>query len=166
MNPLLVSVGNLDWTETGRNNLNNISETFGCDLLMLQPNRKLTKKMLVKAFERVGSPSWYLDYLIYAYPYRMAIKMGIKLLVYGEDVNYTYGGKDDEEKGYDKESGKLLVEVSPKYYRPAEVETLLGDYSKAKKQLGWKPSITFHKIVQIMAKADMKYVQKQKLLIG
>jgi len=75
-------------------------------------------------------------------------------------------GKDDEEKGYDKESGKLLVEVSPKYYRPTEVETLLGDYSKAKKQLGWKPSITFHKIVQIMAKADMKYVQKQKLLIG
>ena len=97
MNPLLVSVGNLDWTETGRKNLNNISETFGCDILMLQPNRKLTKKMLVKAFERIGSPSWYLDYLIYAYPYRMAIKMGIKLLVYGEDVNYTYGGKHDKE---------------------------------------------------------------------
>ena len=97
MNPLLVSVGNLDWTETGRKNLNNISETFGCDILMLHPNRKIAKKMLRKAFERIGSPSWYLDYLIYAYPYRMAIKMGIKLLVYGEDVNYTYGGKHDKE---------------------------------------------------------------------
>ena len=98
MNPLLVSVGNLDWTETGRRNLNNLSETFGCDILMLHPNRKLAKKMLRKAFEKIGSPTWYLDYLIYAYPYRMAIKMGIKLLVYGEDVNYTYGGKHNEEK--------------------------------------------------------------------
>ena len=98
MNPLLVSVGNLDWTETGRKNLDNLSETFGCDILMLHPNRKLAKKMLKKAFEKIGSPTWYLDYLIYAYPYRMAIKMGIKLLIYGEDINYTYGGKHDEEK--------------------------------------------------------------------
>ena len=97
MNPLLVSVGNLDWTETGRHNLNNLSETFGCDILMLHPNRKLAKKMLRIAFEKIGSPSWYLDYLGYAYPYLMSIKMGIKLLVYGEDVNYTYGGKHDKE---------------------------------------------------------------------
>jgi N-acetyl sugar amidotransferase len=97
MNPLLVSVGNLDWTETGRRNLDNLSETFGCEILMLLPNRKVAKKMLRKAFEKIGSPSWYLDYLIYAYPFKMAIKMGIKLLVYGEDVNYTYGGKHDKE---------------------------------------------------------------------
>lgn len=97
MNPLLVSLGNLDWTETGKENLDNLSETFGCEILVLQPNRKVAKKMLRKAFEKLGSPSWYLDYLIYAYPYRMAIKLGIKLLVYGEDINYTYGGKHDQE---------------------------------------------------------------------
>ena len=97
MNPLLVSLGNLDWTETGKENLDNLSETFGCETLVLQPNRKVAKKMLRKAFEKLGSPSWYLDYLIYAYPYRMAIKLGIKLLVYGEDINYTYGGKHDQE---------------------------------------------------------------------
>jgi N-acetyl sugar amidotransferase len=97
MNPLLVSLGNLDWTETGKENLDNLSETFGCETLVLQPNRKVAKKMLRKAFEKLGSPSWYLDYLIYAYPYRMAIKLGLKLLVYGEDINYTYGGKHDQE---------------------------------------------------------------------
>ena len=97
MNPLLLSVGNLDWTETGRENLNNLSEAFGCDLLMLQPNRKVARKMIRKAFDKLGSPSWYLDYLGYAYPYRMSIKMGLKLLVYGEDVNYTYGGEHDKE---------------------------------------------------------------------
>ena len=71
MNPLLLSVGNLDWTEIGRSNLNNISETFGCDMLMFQPNRKIAKIMMKKAFEKLGSPSWYLDYLIYAYPYKI-----------------------------------------------------------------------------------------------
>jgi hypothetical protein len=66
-------------------------------MLMFQPNRKIAKIMMKKSFEELGSPSWYLDYLMYAYPYKMAIKMGIKLLVYGEDVNYTYGGKHDQE---------------------------------------------------------------------
>ena len=47
--------------------------------------------------EKIGSPSWYLDALIYAFPVSMTMKMGIKLLVYGEDVNYTYGGKLDSE---------------------------------------------------------------------
>ena len=98
MNPLLVSSGNFEWTEAGRKNLENLSESFGCDILILQPNRKLAKKILKKAFEDIGSPSWYLDYLLYALPYRMAIKMGIKLLVYGEDVNYVYGGIQNEEK--------------------------------------------------------------------
>jgi|TARA_B100001142_G_C14311353_1_gene646739 N-acetyl sugar amidotransferase len=98
MNPLLVSSGNFEWTETGRKNLENLSESFGCDILLFQPNRKLAKKVLKKAFEDFGSPSWYLDYFLYALPYRMALKMGIKLLVYGEDVNYTYGGIQSEEK--------------------------------------------------------------------
>ena len=97
MNPLLISVGNLDWTETGRNNLENLSETFGVDIIMKQPNRKLAKKMFRKAFEKIGSPSWYLDYQMYSFPVQMCIKLGIKLLVYGEDVNYTYGGQYDEE---------------------------------------------------------------------
>jgi N-acetyl sugar amidotransferase len=97
MNPILFSVGNIDWTETGRENLNNISEAFGCDIIQFQPNRKIAKKMFRKSLEEIGSTSWYLDALIYAFPVKMAMKMGIKLLFYGEDINYTYGGKHDQE---------------------------------------------------------------------
>ena len=97
MNPLLISVGNIDWTDTGRKNLENLSETFGVDIIMAQPNRKIAKKMFKKAFEKLGSPSWYLDYQMYAFPVKMCIKLGIQLLVYGEDVNYTYGGEHDQE---------------------------------------------------------------------
>ena len=98
MNPLLLSVGNIDWTETGRRNLENLSDAFGCDIITFQPNRRVARIMFKKALEKIGSPSWYLDSLIYAFPVSMTMKMGIKLLVYGEDINYTYGGKQGVEK--------------------------------------------------------------------
>jgi N-acetyl sugar amidotransferase len=97
MNPLLISVGNLDWTETGRKNLDNLSDEFGCDMIMSIPNRKVARIMLRKSFEEIGSPGWYLDANIYSFPVKLAQKFGIKLLFYGEDVNYTYGGEYDEE---------------------------------------------------------------------
>ena len=103
MNPLLLSVGNIDWTQTGRENFENISEVFGCDIISFNPNRKLAKILFRKAFENIGSPTWYIDSLIYAFPIKMAINLGIKLLVYGEDVNYVYGGKFDNEKASAKE---------------------------------------------------------------
>ena len=97
MNPLLLAVGNVDWTDTGRKNLANISDAFGCDVISFQPNFELARKIFRKAFEKLGSPTWYIDALIYAFPLRMCVKLGIKLLVYGEDVNYTYGGEFNEE---------------------------------------------------------------------
>ena len=97
MNPVLLVVGNTDWTETGRKNLDNLSDTFGCDIIQLQPNRRVTKILTRKAFEDLGQPTWYIDSLIYAYPYRMAIQLGIKLLVYGENTIYAYGGTLVEE---------------------------------------------------------------------
>lgn len=97
MNPILVSVGNTDWTETGRKNLENISDVFGCEVIQLQPNRHVTRALTRKAFEDLGQPSWYVDSLIYAFPYRMTMQLGVKLLVYGEDITYTYGGKYNEE---------------------------------------------------------------------
>ena len=97
MNPLLLSVGNFDWTETGRKNLDNLSDTFGCDTIVFQPNRKVGRIILKKAFEEIGSPMWYPDALIYSFPVRMCMKLGIKLLIYGEDINYIYGGEFDEE---------------------------------------------------------------------
>lgn len=97
MNPLLLAVGNVDWTETGRKNFNNISDTFGCDIISFQPNVKVARYLFKKALEEIGNTNWYIDALIYAFPLRMCINLGIKLLVYGEDVNYTYGGEYDEE---------------------------------------------------------------------
>ena len=61
MNPLLLTAGNIEWTETGQKNLENISDTFGCDMIMFYPNRRVARIMFKKAFEELGSPSWYLD---------------------------------------------------------------------------------------------------------
>lgn len=97
MNPILLAVGNTDWTEVGRKNLENLSDAFNCEVIQLQPNRRVTRIMYLKAFEDRGQPTWYPDSLIYAFPYWMAMKLGVKLLVYGEDVNYTYGGKYNDE---------------------------------------------------------------------
>ena len=97
MNPVLLSVGNIDWTETGRKNAFNMQDAFDCDMISLNVNPHVARIMSKKAFEVLGSPTWYADALIYAFPYRMAMQLGLKLLVYGENVNYTYGGKFNEE---------------------------------------------------------------------
>ena len=63
-----------------------------------------------------------------------------------------------EEKGYNAETGKLLVDVNPEFYRPAEVEFLWGDPAKAEKELGWKRKIDFKGLVAMMMDADLKAV--------
>jgi N-acetyl sugar amidotransferase len=97
MNPVLLAVGNIDSTEAGRRNVENISDTFNCDMISLNPNRHVARILAKAALIELGSPTWYADALIYAFPYRMAIQLGLKLLIYGENVNYTYGGEYDEE---------------------------------------------------------------------
>jgi GDPmannose 4,6-dehydratase len=72
----------------------------------------------------------------------------------GWDV--VWDGTAENEKGRDRKTGKLLVEVNPKFYRPAEVELLLGNPAKAMKQLGWKPKVKFEGLVEMMMKADLK----------
>ena len=66
----------------------------------------------------------------------------------------VWKGKGVNEKGVDKKTGKTIIEIDPKYFRPAEVDILLGDYSKAKKMLGWEPKIKFDELTKIMALAD------------
>ena len=67
----------------------------------------------------------------------------------------TWKGEGAEEKGYDQ-NGRCIVEVDTEYYRPTEVETLLGDASKAKKVLGWEPKTSFEELVREMVEADRK----------
>lgn len=67
-------------------------------------------------------------------------------------------------KGIDAATGNVLVEVDPKYFRPCEVEQLLGDPTKAKTLLGWNPTkTTFPELVRIMVEHDMKFVKKLHL---
>lgn len=97
MNPLLISIDNWTWTETGRYNQRNMLDVFGCDLHVLTLNRKIGRKMLRRGFLYRLIPTWYWDRAVYAYPLQMAIKLGIPLIVYGENISYEYGGYGSEE---------------------------------------------------------------------
>lgn len=77
-------------------------------------------------------------------------------------IDLRWEGTGVDEKGICIKTGKVCVEVDPKYFRPAEVEQLLGDPTKAKTLLGWNPTSTsFQELVRIMAKSDMKLVKKE-----
>lgn len=71
-------------------------------------------------------------------------------------------GSAENETGIDRKSGKTIIRIDPKYYRPTEVELLHGDPSKAMKALNWKPSVTFEKLVEIMTRADWDAVKIDK----
>jgi len=79
-----------------------------------------------------------------------AQEIGIKIKWKGHAIN---------EKGYD-ETGKCIVSIDPRYFRPAEVESLLGDSDKAKRKLGWTPKITFSELVSEMMREDMKAAER------
>lgn len=79
-------------------------------------------------------------------------------------IEISWEGTGVDEKGIDKATGKVLVEVDPKYFRPAEVEQLLGDPTKAKTLLGWNPRKTsFEELVKLMVEHDMRFVKKLKV---
>jgi GDPmannose 4,6-dehydratase len=68
-------------------------------------------------------------------------------------------GEGINEKGFDKATGDVLIEIDPRYHRPTEVDTLLGDPSKAKKDLGWQHTVSFEELVSEMVQADLKATQ-------
>ena len=78
-------------------------------------------------------------------------------------IDVRWEGEGLHEKGYDA-SGKCIVSVDPRYFRPTEVETLLGDPSKAKAKLGWEPKITFIELVQEMVREDLKSAERDELV--
>ena len=78
--------------------------------------------------------------------------------VLGEEISWK--GKGVDEKGILKSTGKEVVSIDPKYFRPTEVDLLIGDYSKAKDILGWEPKIRFKELVRIMVNADFEKIKK------
>lgn len=73
-------------------------------------------------------------------------------------ITIRWEGTGVHEKGYDSKNGKLMVDVNPEFYRPAEVEFLWGDSSKAEKELGWKRDVDFKKLVAMMMDSDLKAI--------
>ena len=71
-------------------------------------------------------------------------------------IEIEWRGSGVEEKGYDAKNGHLLVDVDPHYFRPAEVELLWGDASKAERELGWQRKVSFSELVRMMVRADME----------
>jgi GDPmannose 4,6-dehydratase len=80
------------------------------------------------------------------------------------DISLDWQGIGIDEKAYD-DKGICRVAVDPRYFRPTEVETLLGDPSKAKEELGWVPEITFHELVKEMAETDLSLAQRDALCV-
>jgi GDPmannose 4,6-dehydratase len=75
-------------------------------------------------------------------------------------IRVSWAGQGISEKGYDANTSEVLVEVDPRYFRPTEVETLLGDPSKAAEKLGWKAKIGFHELVAEMVREDIKEAER------
>lgn len=79
------------------------------------------------------------------------------------NISIEWSGKGINEKGTDKKTGKSIVAVDPKYFRPTEVENLLGDPAKAKQKLGWEPVISFETMVREMVETDLEEAKKDHL---
>lgn len=78
-------------------------------------------------------------------------------------IHITWQGREEDEVGIDKDGG-VVVRVDPRYYRPTEVESLLGDASKARQKLGWSPKISFEQLVSEMVSADLKSAERDALV--
>ena len=78
-------------------------------------------------------------------------------------IAMRWSGTGIEEKGYDA-TGRCIVMVDPRYFRPTEVETLLGDATKAREQLGWKPKVSFRALVEEMVREDLKSAERDELV--
>ena len=77
------------------------------------------------------------------------------------DIQIEWQGNGINERGINKKTGKTVIDIDPKYFRPTEVDYLLGDYSKALSTLGWKPKTTFDQLVKMMVKTDFEHISKK-----
>jgi GDPmannose 4,6-dehydratase len=87
-----------------------------------------------------------------------SVREFVELAFKGAGFDVEWSGTGVNEIAVDKKSGKTMVRIDPKFYRPAEVDFLVGDYARAKKLLGWSPKTTFEQLVGIMLEHDLKLV--------
>lgn len=96
---------------------------------------------------------------------KISVRRFIELSFAEVGMEIEWQGKDVEEKGIDKKSGKVVVEIDEKYFRPAEVDLLVGDASKAKKELGWEPKHTVEELLKEMVQRDLELFKRDKYLL-
>ncbi len=89
----------------------------------------------------------------------MSVRDFITLAFQEIDIGIVWEGKGIDEKGLDSKTGKILVEISEKNFRPCEVDCLIGDASKAEKELGWKPRTTTEELIKMMVKSDIEQLE-------
>jgi GDPmannose 4,6-dehydratase len=93
-----------------------------------------------------------------------SVKEFIEISAKYAGMDIVWEGSDVDEKGIDRKTGKCIVRIDPKHYRPAEVESLLGDPSRAKQKLGWEPHISFQELVKEMMYEDLKAASRESKL--
>ena len=91
--------------------------------------------------------------------------VGVELEFVGEGVNEVAKVKSSANKAYDFEVGQEVVKIDPKYFRPTEVDLLIGDPTKANTKLGWKPEYDLHALITEMMDSDLKLFEKDKYLL-
>ncbi len=103
------------------------------------------------------------DYVI-ATGQQFSVREFVKRCAAQLDLDLKWEGSGVDEKARDKD-GKVVVAVDPRYFRPAEVETLLGDASKAKRELGWEPRTSFDELVKEMVESDLRAAERDALVL-
>ena len=96
---------------------------------------------------------------------KITVRKFIELAFAEVGITLKWEGKGVDEKGINTATGKTVVEIDPKYFRPTEVELLIGDASKAKKNLGWVPKHTLEQLVKEMVASDVKLFERDKYLL-
>jgi GDPmannose 4,6-dehydratase len=102
------------------------------------------------------------DYII-ATGQQYSVRQFIEKAAQHIDISIDWQGDGVAEKGYDKKTGRCIIAIDPRYFRPTEVETLLGDPTKAKMKLGWQPWISFEQLVAEMIQEDLMLAEKDAL---
>ena len=105
------------------------------------------------------------DDFVLATGIKITVRKFIEMAFAEVGITIEWKGKAVDEKGYNKATGKVIVEIDPKYFRPAEVDLLVGDASKAKTKMGWTPTYTVEALCKEMVAADVELFKRDKYLI-
>jgi GDPmannose 4,6-dehydratase len=105
------------------------------------------------------------DDFVLATGIKVTVRSFVEMAFAEAGIVLKWQGKGIDEKGIDTKTNNVLVEIDPRYFRPAEVELLVGDASKAKKVMGWEPKHTLAELVKDMVTSDLKLFKKDKYLL-